>query len=201
MLLSFAAEGKDWPHRLLTLARMPDFDPAGDRMPNLRGLLSFLGGGIAAEAALGLVVVAAVWFICRAQPLPVGGAVVLAGGLLIGHHAYVYDTVLLLPALLLPFQTSWPDLWQEWMRNWAFFLVTPAAYLFILTNVSIVLLILGHIAISGYMLVLIAVICLARPSDGKLMKIWSGRRESDPRPTAWKAVTLPLSYSRLNDQA
>src|SRR5437868_4199202 len=26
--------------------------------------------------------------------------------------------------------------------------------------------------------------------------IWSGRRESNPRPTAWKAVTLPLSYSR-----
>src|SRR6187549_659622 len=27
--------------------------------------------------------------------------------------------------------------------------------------------------------------------------IWSGRRGSNPRPTAWKAVTLPLSYSRL----
>src|SRR5215468_1757144 len=26
---------------------------------------------------------------------------------------------------------------------------------------------------------------------------WSGRRDSNPRPTAWKAVTLPLSYSRL----
>ena len=26
---------------------------------------------------------------------------------------------------------------------------------------------------------------------------WSGRRESNPQPTAWKAVTLPLSYSRL----
>src|SRR5208282_1297340 len=26
--------------------------------------------------------------------------------------------------------------------------------------------------------------------------LWSGRRESNPRPTAWKAVTLPLSYSR-----
>src|SRR3954469_25961350 len=25
---------------------------------------------------------------------------------------------------------------------------------------------------------------------------WSGRRDSNPRPTAWKAVTLPLSYSR-----
>ncbi len=28
-------------------------------------------------------------------------------------------------------------------------------------------------------------------------KSWSGRRGSNPRPTAWKAVTLPLSYSRL----
>src|SRR5262249_1171650 len=25
---------------------------------------------------------------------------------------------------------------------------------------------------------------------------WSGRRESNSQPTAWKAVTLPLSYSR-----
>jgi hypothetical protein len=31
-----------------------------------------------------------------------------------------------------------------------------------------------------------------RASEG-----WSGRRGSNPRPTAWKAVTLPLSYSRL----
>src|ERR1700682_6119885 len=28
------------------------------------------------------------------------------------------------------------------------------------------------------------------------LKLWSGRRGSNPRPTAWKAVTLPLSYSR-----
>ena len=32
----------------------------------------------------------------------------------------------------------------------------------------------------------------SRASEG-----WSGRRGSNPRPTAWKAVTLPLSYSRL----
>ena len=30
----------------------------------------------------------------------------------------------------------------------------------------------------------------------KMLNLWSGRRESNPRPTAWKAVTLPLSYSR-----
>jgi hypothetical protein len=34
---------------------------------------------------------------------------------------------------------------------------------------------------------------LACPASGG----WSGRRGSNPRPTAWKAVTLPLSYSRL----
>jgi hypothetical protein len=32
---------------------------------------------------------------------------------------------------------------------------------------------------------------------GKVSEGWSGRRGSNPRPTAWKAVTLPLSYSRL----
>src|SRR5260370_22831384 len=28
-------------------------------------------------------------------------------------------------------------------------------------------------------------------------KIWSGRRGSNPQPTAWEAATLPLSYSRF----
>ncbi len=32
---------------------------------------------------------------------------------------------------------------------------------------------------------------------GRTRYMWSGRRGSNPRPTAWKAVTLPLSYSRL----
>ena len=27
---------------------------------------------------------------------------------------------------------------------------------------------------------------------------WSGKRDSNPRPSAWEADTLPLSYSRLN---
>jgi hypothetical protein len=26
---------------------------------------------------------------------------------------------------------------------------------------------------------------------------WSGRRGSNPQPTAWEAATLPLSYSRM----
>ncbi len=30
-------------------------------------------------------------------------------------------------------------------------------------------------------------------------KYWSGRRGSNPQPTAWEAATLPLSYSRLRN--
>src|SRR5579863_7949368 len=35
-----------------------------------------------------------------------------------------------------------------------------------------------------------------KPSVLQIFQEWSGRRESNPQPTAWKAVTLPLSYSR-----
>ena len=91
----------------------------------------------------------------------------LAGGLLLSHHAYVYDALLLLPALLLPFYAPWPDPWREWLRKWAVFIATPTAYLCLLTNVSIIFVILGHIAISGYALVLIIAVTVWRhPSDG-----------------------------------
>ena len=30
----------------------------------------------------------------------------------------------------------------------------------------------------------------------KPLKIWSGKRDLNPRPSAWEADTLPLSYSR-----
>ena len=31
-----------------------------------------------------------------------------------------------------------------------------------------------------------------------LLIFWSGKRDSNPRPSAWEADTLPLSYSRSN---
>src|SRR5436190_18900164 len=42
-----------------------------------------------------------------------------------------------------------------------------------------------------------SVACRAQPTSFVAAKGWSGRRGSNPRPTAWKAVTLPLSYSRV----
>lgn len=147
--ISFCVEGRDWLSRMLALTKLPEFDPAGGHMPNLRGLLSSLGGGLAVEISLGVLIVAAIWFLSRSQPLPVMGALVLAGGLLLSHHAYFYDAVLLLPALFLPFQE--PAL--QWMRNWALLLFTPAPYMFLLVDVGLPV----HIAISGYTVLLAGV--------------------------------------------
>ena len=36
-------------------------------------------------------------------------------------------------------------------------------------------------------------------TEAGLRSNWSGRRDSNPRPPAWKAGTLPLSYSRTLD--
>jgi len=162
-----AGEGSDWPQRLMTLTSRIDGHPlaggvaaanfppaeAPGRMPNLRGLVWFFGGGIWVEIAVGVIVVAAVWFISRKRPLPVSGTIALAGGLLLSHHAYLYDALLLVPALLLPFLIPAPEL----LRKWAVVLATPVAYLFTLANGSLGFVLAGQAAISGYVLVLIAV--------------------------------------------
>ena len=158
ILLSFAEEGKEWPARLLSLARMPEFDPAPERMPNFRGLLAFVDGGIVAEIVLLLIMAIAVWLISRRQDLATAGAITLAGGLLISHHAYVYDVVLLLPALLLPFQGGH----SEWLRKWAIFLFSPTPYLFQLSESSIGA-VLANVAVTGYTLALVVVLVRRGP--------------------------------------
>jgi hypothetical protein len=149
LAVSSAVEGNDWLPRILALAKYSEFDPAGNRMPNLRGLLSFAGGGLFVEICLGAVIVTAFWFLSRSQPLPVMSALLIAGGLLLSHHAYFYDAVLLLPALLLPFHE--PGL--KWMRNWALLLFTPVPYMLLLADIGLTV----HIAITGYTLVLMGV--------------------------------------------
>ena len=154
MLVSFAVEGEQWPNRLLSLARLPEFNPAANRMPNLRGLLSFLGAGFVIEIALALAVIITFWFLFRRQPLHVGGRFSLAGGLLLSHHAYVYDAVLLLPALLLPYEAPCP----QWLKWWALLLLTPVPYLLLLTGMELY----GHLAITGYTLALTAATAASR---------------------------------------
>lgn len=145
--LSFAAEGSDWPARYLALARTPDFEHAVNRMPNLRGLLTWFGAGITIELLLALAAAVGIFVLSRNLPLKYGMAVALAGGVLLSHHAYVYDCVLLLPALLLPFEEQLPD----WLRMWAGLLLTPVPYMFILTDLALP----GHLAVTGYTVALL----------------------------------------------
>src|ERR1039457_4422159 len=49
----------------------------------------------------GLLALAAVWVISRRSALTIGATAAVIGGLLVSHHAYVYDAVLLLPACAL----------------------------------------------------------------------------------------------------
>ena len=148
MLVSFAVEGPRWPDRLLSMMRLPEVDPAVNRMPNLRGLLSFFGDSLSAEIALALVVVAVVWLLSRRLSLRSGFTLALAGGLMLSHHAYFYDALVLLPALLLPYEEPRP----EWLRKWALVLFTPVPYLFLLTSADLP----GHLAVSGYTVALMA---------------------------------------------
>jgi hypothetical protein len=157
--LSFAAEGSQWLNQLLALTHLPDFDPAPDRMPNMRGLLSFFGGSLSVEIVVAVVTIAAVWFLSRRLPLNRAFALTLAGGLMLSHHSYSYDSVLLIPALLIPFDEASP----EWLRIWAFVLLTPIPYLLLLTNAELP----AHLSITGYTIALLATIRGAASAPGQ----------------------------------
>ena len=155
---SFALEGPDWPGRFLALTRLQVFDPALQRMPNLRELLSFTGAGFPVEVALSLLAVAVIFLLCRRLPLPYAMSLALAGGLLISHHAYLYDCVLLLPAILLVLDEPFP----AWLRTWARLLLTPMPYILLMTDIQLP----GNLAITGFTIALLATLVhrLRQPS-------------------------------------
>jgi hypothetical protein len=98
--VSFAAAGWSWPVEYFTSVRNPAFSPALAKTPTLHGVLSFLPGGSFLEPVVGVTVLAAVWVVCRRAELRLAMAATLAGGLLMGVHAYLPDLSLLLPACL-----------------------------------------------------------------------------------------------------
>jgi hypothetical protein len=117
-------------------------------MPTLTGLLSMFGGGPALATAGAVAIAAGCWLLSRKLPLPAAMALTLAGGLLVSPHAYAYDALLLLPALMLPFEGDYP----LWMQTWAVLLMTPVPYLILLSNNELP----GHLAVTGYTLALFA---------------------------------------------
>jgi hypothetical protein len=128
LAISFAAEGREWPARLVQLSSISDFSPSPWRMPNLLGLTHWLPYGGVIEAVLALLVAAAVWVVSRRSALAIGITVAVMGGLLVSHHAYVYDAVLLLPACALALRLPVPKV----VRYGALALCVPIPYVLLM---------------------------------------------------------------------
>ena len=109
LAVSFAAGGWDWPRQYAAVILAQPVSPHAAIMPNLHGLFEPWPHGGMWEIAASLLVGAAVLAVVRRADFAAGLAAVLVGGLLVSHHAYLYDCMLLLPALLiaLPATHGW----------------------------------------------------------------------------------------------
>jgi hypothetical protein len=96
--ISFAGMGLSWPARYLEAVRNPEFSPGLDHTPTLHAVFSFVPGGSLLEVLTAASVLAAVWVVCRRAEMRLALAATLAGGVLIGVHAYLPDLSMLLPA-------------------------------------------------------------------------------------------------------
>jgi len=125
LAISFAAEGSGWVAQYLHTLGDPRIHPRLEVMPTLRNLVATAGGPPWVYWALWVLTAAAVAFIAlRSTRLETGMAAALAGGLAVSYHAYLADTVLLLPAFALLRAgglRGWP------LRLWVF-LVSPLAW-------------------------------------------------------------------------
>src|SRR5208283_1448507 len=150
--ISFAAEGRGWPARLLQLSAISDFSPSPWKMPNLAGITHWLpyGGGL--EAGLAVLALAAVWIVSRRSTLTIGATVAVLAGLMVSHHAYVYDAVLLLPACALALRLPGPKA----LRYAALLLAVPIPYvLLIKDNAAWVV---AQVCINGFSLSLLGLL-------------------------------------------
>jgi hypothetical protein len=181
LAVSFAAEGREWPANLLRLSSVSEFSPAMPKMPNLLGLTHWLPHGIVIEASLALLVLCAVWLISRRSTSATGATAALIGGLLVSHHAYVYDCLLLLPALALAWQLPLPEV----PRYWILLLWTPIPYVALMKDR---LAVIAQVSISAFCLALLAL--LAASCLG--MYVFRGRLAA-PDPEAGAGARSPLS--------
>lgn len=136
LVACFAIEGRSWPILYNVIINLPTFSPAAIRMPNIYGLVARFPHALLLELLLSTVTVSALWFACRRVPLSVAGALASAAGLLMAHHAYAYDCLLLLPlCVIVAREKQWP----EWMRLAAIVLLSPVLVFMLVSNYSIVM--------------------------------------------------------------
>jgi glycosyl transferase family 87 len=140
----FLIEGPDWVRHYLENSRLPSFSPAPERMPTLYGLSAWLPWTAALEMTSALAVVLFLWWFCRrTSDLGMAGAAAAACGLLLAHHAYASDCVLLLPLLLLTIQHAEAP---AWLKLWAALLLAPAPVALLASPLPLP----GQILVAGF---------------------------------------------------
>jgi hypothetical protein len=96
--LCFAAAGPGWIGGYAQMVLNPAVSPNADVMPNLHGLFAGWSFANVAEAAAAVFTAGAVWYIARRSDFQFGLAAAIIGSILVSHHAYNSDLVLLIPA-------------------------------------------------------------------------------------------------------
>jgi hypothetical protein len=125
VMACFAIEGSTWPALYEVIIKSPGFSPATNCMPDVYGLVARFPHGLVLEILASAVISSALWFACRRASLTVAGALASAAGLLMAHHAYGYDCLLLLPlCVIVRREVRFP----EWMRFTALLLLSPALF-------------------------------------------------------------------------
>ncbi|HEV3333642.1 MAG TPA: glycosyltransferase family 87 protein [Bryobacteraceae bacterium] len=105
LLASSCLEGMDWPLRELHSIQREHIGPA--EMPTFFGMSVWFPGHELIEIVLGLGLTVLVYSIVQRSPkIWTAMAAALAGGLLVSHHAYLYDAVVLMPLLLLALESG-----------------------------------------------------------------------------------------------
>jgi hypothetical protein len=99
--VSISSGGWDWPRQYAAIIQLPNTTPDNSAMPNLNGLVSGLPHSVFWEAAGACLVVLAAWLVVRGKDISYAIAATLVSGLLVSHHAFLRDAVLLIPACLL----------------------------------------------------------------------------------------------------
>lgn len=96
----FAIAGRGWVVEYVRFVMAEQVSPDIRSMPNLHALVAGLRYSTALElAGAALVAVAVAWISSRTD-FSIGMSAALIGSLLVSHHAYLADALLLLPALL-----------------------------------------------------------------------------------------------------
>jgi hypothetical protein len=99
MALSVIADGTGWPARFLGVVSNPELHPGPEHMPTFRNVAWLLSGGDNRPLEIGLsilVAAAMAYLVARIVDFEVAFCLCLALGLVVCHHAYSQDLLLLL---------------------------------------------------------------------------------------------------------